>query len=315
MKRKRQKHLLEAAVILNPSACSGRAMHRKRYLEKCLRQAGVSAQLFVSESEPHLRELVITLARKYATLGLAGGDSTLAIAVNELLRAGIDRPVAFLPMGSCNDMAHEFAINSLATACRMMARKRIRRLDVGIARVEKGASFYFLGQLSLGLGVEVNRRMEANRRSYLLRHVPQGVAGAWFIYRSLRSADLPLELHIEMPQLKLEGKFDLAVIANISYYASGIRLIPQAVPDDGALDLFLLAGSFWRISQVAIQTRRGLHLRNQAVQTASAAEFRISADKPFYIQTEGEIFHTADGTASFREVEVTVLPQAFSLIV
>ncbi len=129
---------------------------------------------------------------------------------------------------------------------------RSRRIDLG--RVEAGglSPKYFIGQASLGLGVFVNLAAArvAARRPGLARF--QTAVGVWGVAYAIRRKLVPLSLIIEAEGQKVEGRFQVANFANIRYWASGRRLIPQARPDDGQLDACLIReGSFLRLARIA----------------------------------------------------------------
>ena len=119
---------------------------------------------------------------------VAGGDGTL----NRVVRAlgGLDVPIALLPLGTANDLAHALGIpqNVLGAAHRVVE-GRLRRLDV----IEvNGEPFVTVG----GLGLAADAALAANRlrRSVRLRraigalgrHVyPLAAAGA-ILFRPMR---------------------------------------------------------------------------------------------------------------------------------
>src|SRR5690242_20144161 len=99
-------------VLVNPSAHSGRARRH-------LRRAGIS-DWQESRSAGHFADLVRAAQDDdLDALAIAGGDGTVALALNALDRPG-RVPLALLPAGSGNDFAHQLGIDSLSAAVRTL---------------------------------------------------------------------------------------------------------------------------------------------------------------------------------------------------
>jgi YegS/Rv2252/BmrU family lipid kinase len=102
-------------VIYNPVAGQRRRRFLSRVLES-LEQLGASIQLEPTTARGHAE----TLARAAATDGrtqrlvVAGGDGTINEALNGL--SGSDLPLALVPLGTANVLAHELGLGSSARA-------------------------------------------------------------------------------------------------------------------------------------------------------------------------------------------------------
>jgi diacylglycerol kinase family enzyme len=97
---------------------------------------------------------------------------------------------------------------------------------------------------------------------------------------------------------------------NSQSYGGGMRAAPDALLDDGALDVIVLED----VSKLRFLTRilpkvfSGAHLREACVKSFRATEVDISADRPLTVYADGE--EIADLPARVR-----VLPGAVSVIV
>ena len=113
----------KAAVLFNPSAGKGRAAENRRALQRCLKEQGIAHDWFESRHEDDLRDLVAVTAEDYPTLVAAGGDTTLLIVINELMRLGADNALGMIGLGSCNDVVREFGIHTMKKACQAIRRQ------------------------------------------------------------------------------------------------------------------------------------------------------------------------------------------------
>jgi diacylglycerol kinase (ATP) len=305
----------KVAILFNPSAGKGRAGQKRRALEKCLKEQGVTYDWFDSRSEDDLRNLVGATAENYPTLIAAGGDTTFLIVINEMLRLGLDNALGMIGLGSCNDVVREFEIHSLKKACLAIKRNRSRRIDLGMALAGEKVLRYYPGQASIGLAVLINQYVEkvVKRSPRLGKYQTlSGLRGGW---QALRSADLPMNLTVEYENGILHGEFILAVFNNIRYYAAGKMATPRARTDDGLLDAFLIKNcSFSRLAYITFFTPAAAYAEKKEAITIQAPRFTVKSDKPFTVQIDGEILSAANAPRQFKKIEFASSPQALKII-
>jgi diacylglycerol kinase (ATP) len=303
------------AILFNPSAAKGKALGKKTRLERLLRELDVSCDLMVTASEENLRALTRECAGRYRALAGAGGDSTFQIMVDELARSGANVDLGLIPLGSSNDVAREFDLQSLEKACRALKEGRAKPVDLGAVEEDGSVLGYFLGQANIGLGARVNRYVEemAGRSPRLARF--QNLAGALGVVRSYRRKEIPLKLEVRAGGLKKGGSFIVASFSNIRFWASGRLFIPSARPDDGLLDGCLIKHcSFLRLARLASLARRGRHVGAPEVEFVSSPAFDVSAEREFEIQVDGEIIGGSRTPQFFTRVRILALPGALRLI-
>lgn len=303
------------SILYNPSAGMGRALRRKLKLEQILRHLEVRYDLIMSRSETHLRELTREHAKKYGTLVGAGGDSTFHIMVNEIMAAGANVNFGLIGVGSSNDITLEFGVDSLEKACRALKGGRARRIDLGCVREGGTPLRYFIGQANIGLGAFVNMRVSetALRKPWLAKR--QTLAGVLSIRKAYRSKSIPLPVKIDAEARRTEGDFVAAIFSNIRFWATGKIINPEAVPDDGQLDACLIRDcSFFRLARISRLADTGRHTAAAEVEIRRAPAFEVSSEKPFEIQSDGEIIRTPDGRPTFNGVTFSIVPRALSLI-
>jgi diacylglycerol kinase (ATP) len=303
------------AVLLNPAAGRGRAGRSRGRLEESLRKRGIAFDLFVTESEDHLRRLAREKSREYSTVVGVGGDSTLQIMAEEMVKVRADAALGMIGLGSSNDIAREFGIADMEKGTEAIKRGNKRQIDLGEISSEGAILKYFIGQANIGLGVWVNQYVEelARRKSgWAKLQIPAGVAGAIGAYRKKL---VPIPLRVETDRQVISGLFVIAAFTNISNWASGMRLHPEARPDDGNLEACLiLPRSFYRLAGLAVLAKRGSIRKAKGVERLAAPVFDISSERAFSVQTDGEVIGGRQCPAHFHRLRVRALPQALTII-
>lgn len=304
-----------AALLFNPSAGKGKASQKKDLLEKLLRRYEVPYDLFVTQSEENLKELVKDNLQRYRTLVGAGGDSTFNIIVNEIIKEKAEVDFGMIGVGSSNDIAKEFNVDSLEKACLALKRKKTRRIDLGCIIQNDSLLRCFLGQANIGLGVWVNQYVEELAQKKPNLGKMQTLTGALGIVNSYYTKRIPIYLTIESDRDRVQGQFLSTIFSNIRYWATGKQVSPHALPDDGKLDCCLINKcSLTRFAHLVFLSKNGKHTRAKEVKILQSQSFEISSEKAFEIQTDGEIIGDSNQPAKFKNIEFKIIPRALNII-
>lgn len=266
-----------AALLFNPRA----GQHRKKRLEAIrgeLEAGGWALEARATEGPEHCRALALeAVAANLDALFVLGGDGTLRVAASAL--AGSDVALGALPGGTTNVVALALGLPfDPVAAARRLAPGAPRRFDLGRAGED-----VFLMQLSGGLDARILAAVDPR----LKRRLGKGavlVAGLreWLRY------DFPsLELEVDGRRVAATG----FVAANLAEYAGRLRIVPDARPDDGRLDLLLFRGRRRRDAfGFALALVRGRHPRRRDVELLPAAALRIVGPAGVPLQLDGDPF-------------------------
>ena len=305
----------KVAILFNPSAGKGKALRKKNRLEELLKKYDIFYDLFVTQSEEALIRLTQEKSKEYKVLVGAGGDSTFNIMAKEINKRSADVSLGMIGLGSSNDIAKEFGIDSLDKACLALKKKRTKRVDLGSIEEDSFLLRLFLGQANVGLGVYVSKHADgmAARGSRWAKF--QTVAGISGIRDAYRSQKVPLSLTIKSDIGEVHGEFILASFNNIRYWATGRLLCPEAQSDDGKLYACLIDNcSFSRFAQIALMAKKGNHIKTKEVEILQSSGFTVSAEEAFEIQTDGEIVHRPNSSTQFKTIQFRILPQALTIL-
>ena len=287
-----------ACLLVNPASGAGQPRDYQAEVAAiwaALRAAGIWAEIVeTKENEPPG-----DVARRAAEAGFSlviasGGDGTVGATAKGLV--GTNCPLGILPMGTFNNFARALRLpEDLAAACRVLARGRVRRVDVGVANDEH----YFLEAAGVGidaslfpLGEEIKsgnwrRLWQVAKLTYQAQpaqirfELDLPISDA---YRgNAEAADQPYAAN---RRNTLDFAAFMLIVANGRYYGSGFTVAPNAVMDDGLFNIRLfrdfskseLLKHFWSIS-------RRRYAYSPKIDTFLAAEIHITAKAslPFHV--------------------------------
>jgi len=277
-------------LAVNPASGSGRGRAAGAVAAARLAAAGARAVHLGGATFAELARHAQAALGELDALVVVGGDGMVHTGVN--LVAGTATPLGIVPAGTGNDVARALglpladpaAATDLVVAA--LAGSAVRVVDaVRITGDGDGPSRWFAGVLGAGFDAVVNER--ANGWSW-----PRGRAR----YTLAVARELPVfrqrRYTVELDGTPWEVSAMLVAVANAASYGGGMRVAPDAVMDDGLLDV-VVAGPISRIGFVRVfpSVFSGGHLDHPAVTVRRARRVRVSThpdDPPVVAYADGE---------------------------
>ena len=300
-----------ALVIVNPAAAAGRASARLEPLLGTLRAHGLDAVPQATVAPGH----AVALARAAAESGgfdlvvAAGGDGTAReVASGVLLSTAPATPVALLPVGTGNDLAHVAGTGTTAAACAAMVRGRTRAFDaieVTCRRDGHEHRTHALCFAAVGLAADVVRLTTPTVKRWFGPKLCYSVG----FFRAL-AGYRPFPAVATCDGREFRDAFLLICASNTSH-AGGrmMHLSPGARPDDGQLNLGLIrATSRAEVAAQFFRLLRGTHVHHRKASYFPARDLTVTTPAPTALQLDGDCLGTTP--ARFR-----VLPGALRLVV
>ena len=290
------------ALIVNPTKVDDLAELRQQVAEACAAHGLNAPQVLETTEQDPGRGMAEQARQQGATLVLsAGGDGTVQAICGGLLGSGV--PLGILPLGTGNLLARNLELPlDLAAALEVALGGRDRTLDLADATVGEGSPTSFAVMAGMGFDAQ------------MMADAPEGLKSAlgWPAYivsglQHLRDRPQSVELILD-GQPPITGPARGVVIGNVGELQAGVALLPDAVPDDGLLDVVVLAPHKlldWGRLLGRLMTRSSRQDSTLARYTARRIEVRTST--PIEAQLDGE----AVGPATRLLVEV----RAASLVV
>ena len=264
------------AVLVNPAAAGGRALHALPAVRAELERIGAEFRIVETDSPSHARDVARAAADAGETVGCLGGDGFVGTIAGQL--CGTDARLAVLPGGRGNDFARVLGIpREPAAAVRVAVSGAERMLDVAEANGKT-----FVGIASLGIDSDANRI--ANEAKLVKGNLV-------YLYAAVRALiewkGAGFEVIVDGERHSLRG-CSIAV-ANSKAYGGGMYAVPQAVLDDGLLDVLVTTEApKLALLRMTVQSFRGAHVTNPALRFLRGREVEVRADRPFQVYADGD---------------------------
>lgn len=270
-------------VLVNPEA--GPRVTPVDTVESALSAAGVDAEIHRPLTEHEASEIITHFARKgRRRVAVAGGDGSLNLAVNTLLKLDLGEPptVAMLPTGSGCDLLRTFGLPfDLRQAARHLTTEDTYLIDVATLEGDWGLH-YFVNVAQIGAGAAA-------------------VQTAVRFSRRLGSARYPIAFGVRLPRFPkarvkvttekrtYESDALAVIIANAQFFAGGWNVAPKATLVDGVLDIQIINAQKSQAPALVPKVIRGTHLTDRAVRRFSAAQFEIETDPVWPLEADGDL--------------------------
>ena len=260
------------ALLVNPAAGKGRGAAIGAEVAARLREAGHElVDVSGDTAEVAGERARAVLADGVDTLAVCGGDGMVHLGVG--LCAGTDVALAVIAAGTGNDVARELGlpVHDAAAAARLIDTGRVRSIDAGRAEDDHGVVRWWVGVLGAGFDARVNER--ANGWSW--------PTGKWrYVLAVARELPVfrPIPYVVEVDGQRRETGAMLVAVANGPSYGGGMRVCPDAVLDDGLLDVLVLSEiSIPAFLRVFPRVFAGTHVRHPAVEVLRGHRVRLVA--------------------------------------
>jgi YegS/Rv2252/BmrU family lipid kinase len=193
-----------------------------------------------------------------------------------------------IPGGRGNDLARVLGIpDDLESAAAIVAAGHTRPVDLGVVaeqgREERGRAF--VGIASVGFDSDANR---------IANEAPSWLGQLVYVYGALRAlvSWRPARFEVELdPPGERRGFTGFSIgAANSQTYGGGMRAAPDALLDDGLLEVVVCedVGKLRFLTRILPKVFSGTHVHEPSVSVFRAREVAISADRPFTMYADGD---------------------------
>jgi diacylglycerol kinase family enzyme len=228
---------------------------------------------------------------------VSGGDGTVMACVTAL--AGTDVAMAVLPAGTGNLLAANLGLTGdAALGVEVAVQGGRRRIDVGVVGDRCFA-------VMAGMGFDA--QMLAGTSETAKKHIGW-VAYVFGAFRHLR--DRPMRVRITLDgRPPLPRRPRTVIVGNVGRLQGGVRLLTEAEPDDGLLDVAILSPKTLRhwaaLGWGVLRRKRAVPL----METYTAARVEIRSNRAQPRQLDGDLIDAG------KHMLITVRPKALLLCV
>ena len=272
-------------IILHGKAAGNGGLRSAVYT---LRQAGHIVEVRVTWEPGDAQRLTTeTVAEagsgKIDCIVAGGGDGTINEVFATAYAAGLpaECSLGILPLGTANDFAHATGVplHDLTAALQLVASTAPQWIDVGLLN---GRAFINLVSGGFGSRVTVETNPELKKRLGGLAYVLTGISH--FAELSANAG----RFHAE--GLSWEGRFVAIAIGNGRQAGGGVPLCPNALIDDGLLDLMILPelNRTERLDAFTRLLRDGADSIRTKLVTARSTWIEYESDEALNVNLDGE---------------------------
>jgi diacylglycerol kinase (ATP) len=287
--------LAPTVFLVNPASGNGATGRRWPELARRASALGLEGDTLLSERPGHLIELARGAVDSGAKLVVAvGGDGTLNEVVNGVAGRGVE--LASIPLGTGMDFGRTYRIpTKFDDAVRVALEGETRVVDAGRVtyRTWAGdtAERYFANVSSVGMSGAVAQR--ANGMS-------KALGGKVTFFYALTRVFLEwqnTEVTVRLDEAERRGRMHDVIVANGVWHGGGMKLAPDAAPDDGQFDVVLI-GDVSRVDflTTAPKIYKGKHVHHPKVEVLRSKRVEVDAPVQLPIELEGEQVGTTPAT-------------------
>jgi diacylglycerol kinase (ATP) len=254
---------------------------------------------------PSASSPLVSLCLGGETPGSAGSSPSSPLV--SLCLGGKTPEFAIIPVGSGNDFPKTAGIpTDIAEACRVAAEGRTRPIDVMkvvMSGPETNREMHYINAAGFGFDAST---VAAARKHKHLRGMPLYLIA---VLDALKSFECP-EVRVQAPGFHREQAVLLVAAANGRYYGGGMKVAPDAQPDDGLMDV-VIGDAMGRLSILRILPKfiGGNHVGLKEVRMLRVPELELDFAGPVMAQLDGDVIDVS----GFRNFKITVLPSAIRL--
>jgi len=267
------------ALVVNPTSGKGRSAAAADVVERRLRAEGVLVDRIEGVDGPDALRLCRTAAADDVDGILAvGGDGMAHLALQAC--AGTSTGLGIVPTGTGNDLANALGlpVGDPAASADLLLTAPDRRIDA--VRCAKG---WYACVLGAGFDGAVNDRANRMRWPRGRRRYDLAVVAELRTYR-------PGRYTLTLDGVATEVDAMLIAVGNAPSYGGGMRVCPDAVLDDGLVDVVVVGPmSRTRFLRLFPSVFRGTHVHDRAVTVARARDVRIEGTVGTNVYADGEL--------------------------
>ncbi len=291
---------MKTLVVLNPVAGSVVAIDE---LEKKLRRIE-NAEIRITSKQGDAESFAHdAIKHGFDLIVAAGGDGTLNGVINGVSERIADVSIGVIPLGTGNDFVRSLNLpTDVDENIKILARRRTRQID--LVRVTTDRHRYLVNVSSGGFSGIVDEKLTPEIKT------------TWGSLAYLRGAAEALpELSAYHTEVLLDDHEHIemnlynVIVANGRFVAGGIPIAPDAIVDDGLLDIILISEQ--PPAQLALlmgQIFLGEHLKSPAVVFRRAARLAVSSTPGIWFNVDGELIGNAP-------VTFDIMPRALRFVV
>ncbi|MCI7248282.1 MAG: YegS/Rv2252/BmrU family lipid kinase [Clostridiales bacterium] len=267
-------------IYYNPYSGSGVFKNNLDYIIGRCQDAGYQAvPIRASKGKVIDRTFAEINQEEYSRIIVGGGDGTVNLCVNAMIKHDINLPLAILPSGTANDFAYYFGLPS-----------DIKELmDIALGDVTSPADVgkvndkVFINVAAMGALVDVSQKTDPNLKNSL------GIVAYYLTAMSELPQIRPLAVKLTTPDAVYEEEIYFMVVMNGESAGGFRKLNPESSINDGKLDVIaFLKMPIVELAPLLIEVLRGRHPKNKHVLYFQTDKLTMESNADIGTDIDGE---------------------------
>lgn len=270
---------MRVLVIVNPLAGSGKALRLLPKIKRWLSEFSHDFLYEITKSPDEMRSKIRSASSKgIEAILLSGGDGTVHQALPAIAETGL--PLGFLPSGRGNDFARNMGLPvDLKRNCSFLSKPSFRNVDLPSLNQKTP----FVAIAYVGFDSEVNR-LANNHQGYW-----GGTLGYIICVLKALKNFKPFEVEITIDDCSWKERVMMISVANAPFYGGGMKIAPQAMMDDGKLDICIVK----EIPKLELLRQfpkvfKGTHISHPKIMMVKGKKIKISSEEDRELFADGE---------------------------
>ncbi len=290
----------KALLVYNPMAGNGMIRNHLDFIISRFQDAGYTVIPVRGARSEHL-DPIMQEAKQVGVERIiaAGGDGTIDLVVNSMVRNDVDVPLAIFPVGTANDFAYYFKMpNEIEAMVEIALGDEMQNVDIGDINGRN-----FINVAAMGCLVDLSQRTDPGMKNTL------GVL-AYYLQGMVELPNLhPIPMRFESEEFTGEENVYFALVMNGKSAGSFKQLATPAEVDDGKLDVLLFKETPAKdFLPLVFSILAGQHRENENVKYFQTAHIKIDADEEIGVDVDGE-------TAGPFPLDIKVVPRRLRVMV
>lgn len=265
-------------VIVNPCAGGGKTLRLLPKIKRWLSESPHKFLFSIPKSPEEMRQEILNAsANGIDAIFLFGGDGTVHDALPAIATTNL--PFGFLSGGRGNDVARNTGIpTDLKKSCNLPPIPPVYQSDLPTINGKP-----FIGIAYVGFDAEVNGLANEGKGFF------NGTLGYTLcVLRALKSFK-PFEIEMTIDDHSLRERVMMVSVANGPCYGGGMKIAPQAIMNDGILDICIVKEiSKWELLRQFPKVFNGTHISHPKIMMKSGRRIKIISDESRQIFADGE---------------------------
>jgi len=299
---------LKTEIIVNLTAGGGKPRPYLKTVFKYLEENGFNFKVSYTSYHGEATELAQKAADDGTDLIVSvGGDGTVNEIINGIMQSKNNPSLGIIPLGWANDFIKSVNIPSdITQACKILAQGNTKEIDVGVINNK----IYFGNICGIGFDAEVAQLANQMKN----RHPNWRVLSAFiYVFATIKKLLTPFHCHkvkIKIDHQEINSTMLFVAIGNGKIYGGRFKITPEAILDDGLLEVCLV-GEMGRFKYLYLIPKvfAGAHKNIKGVNFYQAKEVTVESSEPIFAQVSGEVI---EGQKNYT---ITLQPKRLKIIV